>query len=97
MSQFPDSPYLGNAVPTGMGGRGASPMGAGGSGRSRSGIRLRAENTPLSWSVGGNGWGAAISIGGLALGSDSTAATGRGWENARRRPERPSSVRLRRG
>ena len=39
---------LGDAVTTGMGGRGASPIGIGGSGRSRSGIRLRAENTSFS-------------------------------------------------
>src|SRR6516164_5407744 len=38
----------GDVVPSGMGGRGVSPVDAGGSGRSRSGIRLRAENTPLS-------------------------------------------------
>src|SRR5262249_49350426 len=55
----------GDAVPTGMGGRRVSPVDAGGSGRSRSGIRLRAENTPLSWSALG--------------GSGSTAATGRAW------------------
>jgi len=59
--------YSGDAVPTGMGGRGASLVRAGGSGRSRSGICLRAENTPLSWSAGGGGWGAAISSGGPAL------------------------------
>jgi hypothetical protein len=41
---FPDS-LSGDAVTTGMGGRGASPITTGGSGRSRSGIRLRAENT----------------------------------------------------
>src|SRR5260221_12896576 len=73
-------PYFisGDAVPTGMGGRGVSPVGAGGSGRSRSGIRLRAENTPLSWSAVGGCWGALISSGGSALGeSGSTAATGR--------------------
>src|SRR5271165_6488589 len=45
-----------------MGGRGVSPVAGGGSGRSRSGIRSRAENTPLSWSRG-----AANSSGGLAL------------------------------
>src|SRR5262249_57058017 len=46
-------PYFisGDAVPTGMGGRGVSSFGAGGSGRSRSGIRLRAEDTPLAWSA----------------------------------------------
>jgi hypothetical protein len=55
--QFPNS-LSGDAVTTGMGGRGASPIGIGGSGRSRSGIRLRAENTSLSWSAG-DGWGAA--------------------------------------
>src|ERR1700738_1753081 len=55
--QFPNS-LSGDAATTGMGGRGASPIGIGGSGRSRSGIRLRAENTSLSWSAGG-GWGAA--------------------------------------
>src|SRR5260221_7468308 len=62
-------PYFisGDAVPTGMGGRGVSPVGAGGSGGSRSGIRLRAENTPLSWSAGGGGWGALISSGRAAL------------------------------
>src|SRR5262249_56533631 len=66
-SQFPNSLISGDAVPTGMGGRRVSPVGAGGSGRSRSGIRLRAENTPLScWAVGG-GWGALISSGGAGL------------------------------
>jgi hypothetical protein len=44
---FPDS-LSGDAVTTGMGGRGASPITTGGSGRSRSGIRLRAENTSFS-------------------------------------------------
>src|SRR5262249_54138960 len=71
-SQFPNSFISGNAVPTGMGGRGVSPVGAGGSGRSRSGIRLRAENTPLSWSAVGGGWGALT-------GGGSAAVTGRGW------------------
>ena len=57
-----------------------SPVGAGGSGRSRSGIRLRGENTPVSWSAVGGGWGALISSGGSALGgSGSAAVTGRGW------------------
>jgi hypothetical protein len=56
MSRSHKFPYLisDDAVPTGMGGRGVSAVGGGGSGRSRSGICLRAENTPLSWSaVGG--------------------------------------------
>ena len=53
--------HSGDAVPIGMGGRGFSPVGVGGSGRSRSGIRLRTENTPLSWSAGSGGWGAPIS------------------------------------
>jgi hypothetical protein len=56
--QFPIS-LPGDAVPTGMGGRGASPVAVGGSGRSRSGIRLRAENTSLSWSAG-VGWGVEL-------------------------------------
>src|SRR5260221_2850633 len=75
-------PYFisGDAVPTGMGGRGVSPVGAGGSGRSRSGIRLRAEHTPLSWTAVGGGWGELISSGGSVLGgSGSTAVTGRDW------------------
>jgi hypothetical protein len=56
--------FQGDAGPIGMGGRGVSPVGAGGSGRSRSGIRLRAESTPLSWSAAGSCWGALISSGG---------------------------------
>src|SRR5262245_11720138 len=75
--------YSGDAVPIGRGGREFSPLGAGGSGRSRSGIRLRTENTPLSWSAGSGGWGAPISSGGSALGDrGSMAATGRDWVSA---------------
>src|SRR5262249_9678613 len=73
-------PYFisGDAGPTGMGGRGVSPVGAGGSGRSKSGIRLRAENTPLPWSAVGACWGALISRGGSVLGgSGSAPVTGR--------------------
>src|SRR5262249_15060196 len=73
-SQFPNSLISGDAAPTGMGGRGVSPVGAGGSGRSRSGIRLRGENTPVSWSAVGGGWGALISSGGSALGGSGSAA-----------------------
>jgi hypothetical protein len=77
-SQFLQSPYSGDDVPTGMGGRGTSLVDAGGSGRSRSGIRLRAENTPLSWSAVDGCCGALISSGGSALGDrGSTATTGR--------------------
>jgi len=75
-------PYFisGDAGPTGMGGRGVSPIGTGGSGRSRSGIRLRAENTPLSWSAVGGCWGALISSGGSVLGgSGSAPVTGLRW------------------
>src|SRR5262249_17581868 len=71
-------PYFisGDAGPTGIGGRRVS-VDAGGSGRSRSGIRLRAENTPLSCSAVGGCCGAPISSGGSALGDrGSTAATG---------------------
>ena len=56
--QFPIS-LPGDAVPTGMGGRGASPVAVGGTGRSKSGIRLRAENTSSSRSAEA-GWGAAL-------------------------------------
>jgi hypothetical protein len=63
-----------------MGGRGVSPVAAGGAGRNRSGIRSRAEKTLSSWSAGGGGWGAAISSGGLALGgSGTTVAVASGW------------------
>src|SRR5262252_4429022 len=69
----------GDDVPTGMGGRRVS-VDAAGSGRSRSGIRLRAGNTPLSWSAVGGCSGALISRGESALGDrESTAATGRDW------------------
>src|SRR5262249_57770468 len=76
-------PYFisGDVVPTGMGGRGVSPVDAGGAGRSTSGIRLRAEDTALSWSAVG-GCGAPISSGGAALGGPrATAAAGRDWES----------------
>src|SRR5262249_57787044 len=71
-------PYFisGDAGPTGMGGRGVSPVGAGGSGRSRSGIRLRAENTPLSRSAVGGCWGALISSGGGGVGGGGAGAVG---------------------
>src|SRR5258708_39712345 len=63
-----------------MGGRGVSPVGAGGSGRIRSGIRLRAENTPLSWSAVGGCWGALISSGGCGRrGGGAAPVSGRGW------------------
>jgi hypothetical protein len=50
ISQFPN-------FSIGIGGRGGSPLAAGGSGRNRFGIRLRVENTSSSWSTG-NGSGA---------------------------------------
>src|SRR5262249_57353499 len=67
----------GDVVPTGMGGRGVSPVDAGGSGRSTSGIRLRAENTPLSLSAVGGCCGAPISSGGSAVGDRGATAGAR--------------------
>src|SRR5262249_27702805 len=70
----------GDVVPTGMGGRGGSPVDAGGAGRRTSGVRFRAGGHPLSLSA--LGCGGAVSRGGSALGDrGSTAATGRDWKS----------------
>jgi hypothetical protein len=64
----------------GIGGRGGSSLAAGGSGRSN-GIRVRVENTSWSWSAG-NGWGAAVSNGGLVLGGVARISGERGGRSA---------------
>ena len=74
---------------TGMGGRGGSPAAPDGSGRSRSGIRLRAENTSLSWSAEGVGCGATgLTLGDVVRmsgerGRRSAPGAGGGWTSER--------------
>ena len=70
VSQFPN-------FSIGIGGRGGSPLAAGGSGRNRFGIRVRGENTSFSWSAG-TGWGAAVSNDGLVLGGERGGALSAG-------------------